>query len=307
VLVSHDFGVVAGWRTGCSAARRPHGGDRARRALFADPRSPTPGSCWRASLGCPTSRALGAAPPRGHLRARPAGYGGRPVVDDVSLELRRARCWRWWGVGQRQVHLARRWPGCARRARCAALPRGTGRDLAVPAGKRPLDLRRRVALVFQNATPRSTGAACATRCAVADIVRDRPRAERAARTTSCCATSRWIPATGTAARAAVRRSAPAGRHRPRAGRRTRRDHRGRDHHGVGRVGAGAGAGPARRTAPGTPLACLFISHDLAVVRGIADRILVLYQGKVVEQGSTRAVFAGPNHPTPRADQRGAGT
>ena len=33
------------------------------------------------------------------------------------------------------------------------------------------------------------------------------------------------------------------------------------------------------------LTMLFISHDLAVVRHLADRILVLYQGKIVEQGS----------------------
>jgi peptide/nickel transport system ATP-binding protein len=47
------------------------------------------------------------------------------------------------------------------------------------------------------------------------------------------------------------------------------------------------------------LACLFISHDLAVVRGMADRIAVLWQGRVVEEGPTEAVFERPSHPYTR--------
>ncbi|HET9123573.1 MAG TPA: ABC transporter ATP-binding protein, partial [Solirubrobacteraceae bacterium] len=44
------------------------------------------------------------------------------------------------------------------------------------------------------------------------------------------------------------------------------------------------------------VAYLFISHDLGVVRYLADRIVVLYLGRVMEVGPADAVFAGPHHP-----------
>ncbi|WP_287349122.1 oligopeptide/dipeptide ABC transporter ATP-binding protein [Mesorhizobium sp.] len=43
-------------------------------------------------------------------------------------------------------------------------------------------------------------------------------------------------------------------------------------------------------------AYLFISHDLKVVRYMADRIGVLYRGRLVETGSSEQIFRGPNHP-----------
>ena len=59
------------------------------------------------------------------------------------------------------------------------------------------------------------------------------------------------------------------------------------------------------------LTYLFISHDLSVVEHIADRIVIMYLGRVVESAPTEALFEQPQHPytqallaeVPRLDQR----
>ena len=56
-------------------------------------------------------------------------------------------------------------------------------------------------------------------------------------------------------------------------------------------------------------AVVLITHDLGVVAGLADRVAVMYAGRIVEQGDVRDIFYRPNHPytrgllecTPRLD------
>jgi peptide/nickel transport system ATP-binding protein len=46
---------------------------------------------------------------------------------------------------------------------------------------------------------------------------------------------------------------------------------------------------------GFQLTLILVSHDLSVVRHMTDRVLVMQQGRVVEEGSTREVFRAPRH------------
>ncbi len=47
------------------------------------------------------------------------------------------------------------------------------------------------------------------------------------------------------------------------------------------------------------VAALYVTHDLAVVANLADRVAVMYAGRVVEEGPTAAIFANPGHPYTR--------
>jgi peptide/nickel transport system ATP-binding protein len=49
----------------------------------------------------------------------------------------------------------------------------------------------------------------------------------------------------------------------------------------------------RRLQADLGFACLFISHDLAVVDSLADRIIVMHHGKIVEQGATGQILRAP--------------
>jgi peptide/nickel transport system ATP-binding protein len=63
----------------------------------------------------------------------------------------------------------------------------------------------------------------------------------------------------------------------------------------------------------TGTALIWVTHDLAVIAGLADRIAVMYAGRIVEQGSVDAVLGAPLHPytrgligsVPSHSQRGA--
>ncbi|NYS25701.1 ABC transporter ATP-binding protein [Rhodobacteraceae bacterium 2376] len=48
------------------------------------------------------------------------------------------------------------------------------------------------------------------------------------------------------------------------------------------------------------MAIIWITHDLGVIAGIADRVMVMYGGQVAEHGPVREVFANPAHPYTRA-------
>jgi oligopeptide transport system ATP-binding protein len=60
-------------------------------------------------------------------------------------------------------------------------------------------------------------------------------------------------------------------------------------------------------------AMIWITHDLGVIAGLADRVLVMYGGKIVEQAAVRDLYAKPSHPytqgllksIPRPDQKGS--
>lgn len=46
----------------------------------------------------------------------------------------------------------------------------------------------------------------------------------------------------------------------------------------------------------TGMAVVWVTHDLGVVARLVDRVAVMYAGRIVERGSTRDIFAGPQHP-----------
>jgi len=48
------------------------------------------------------------------------------------------------------------------------------------------------------------------------------------------------------------------------------------------------------------IAVLFISHDLSLVRKIADRVIVMYAGKIVDEGPSELIFDSPHHPYTKA-------
>ena len=44
------------------------------------------------------------------------------------------------------------------------------------------------------------------------------------------------------------------------------------------------------------MAMILITHDLGVIAGVADRVMIMYAGKIVEQAARKELFANPRHP-----------
>jgi peptide/nickel transport system ATP-binding protein len=58
-------------------------------------------------------------------------------------------------------------------------------------------------------------------------------------------------------------------------------------------------GVIRRLCRDQGISALYVSHDLAVVRGLVDRVIVLYSGRIAESARRDALFEGPGHPYAR--------
>ena len=48
------------------------------------------------------------------------------------------------------------------------------------------------------------------------------------------------------------------------------------------------------------MAIIWITHDLGVIAGLADRVMIMYAGQVVESGPVRQIFRNASHPYTRA-------
>nr|WP_274636386.1 ATP-binding cassette domain-containing protein [Microbacterium bovistercoris] len=65
---------------------------------------------------------------------------------------------------------------------------------------------------------------------------------------------------------------------------------------AGGAGGASGGGGAGGEAGRTPVTMVVVSHDLSIVARLCRRIIVLEQGRIVEQGPTASVLAAPAHP-----------
>ncbi|MFJ2562614.1 dipeptide ABC transporter ATP-binding protein [Streptomyces sp. NPDC087568] len=320
VLVSHDLGVVAHMADEVTVLRSGRTVESApTRRLFAAPQDPytkrllasvprldDAGLALVSETGEREIRPRAALPPEAEVavaaRDVTIDYGSSRAVHGVCFDVRRGEVLALVGEsGSGKSTLA--WTLAGLRTPSGGTMTHESGDLARPAGKRPLALRRRVQLVFQNADTSLN-----PRRSVGDAIR-RPlrffgtvegRTEAAARARELISDVRLDPAFADRLPAQL-----SGGQRQRIG--------------IARALAG---GPDVLIADEITtaldvsvqadvlrllddlrrerqLACLFISHDLAVVRGIADRVVVLRHGVVVEEGPTEAVFTEPGHPYTR--------
>ena len=246
---------------------------------------------------------------RGLLRGRLGSSPARPASRSGAARRRRRRP-RARAAARRSRLVGESGSGKSTLARALAglHPADRGRDPASTAGCCPASAQRadqrRIQMVFQDPysslNPRMTVGSHAA--------------------ASCSGCTTWCPPArsseyctgllnlvglgrGRAARvpqAVLRRPAPAGRDRPGAGAAARRA-RGR------RAGVRARRLASRRPSSNLlrdlrgelGLTLLLISHNLAVVRHLCDRVAVMYLGRIVETGAGRELFGNPRHPYTR--------
>ncbi len=319
VLVSHDLGVVAALaddiaimhagriveHAGAEQLFRAPGHEHTRSLLASVPRLPERGVAVAPTVAADvTADPEAPVDPVVAVRHAVVGYGrgtGSVAVDDVSLELRRGHVLALVGQsGSGKSTLAWSMAGLhpLRSGEMTYLADG-GHDLGRPARRRPRDLRRRVQMVFQNAdtslNPRRVVSSAIRRPLTFFGTAEGARTDDAV---GAVADDVQLP------RQLLGRlpAQLSGGQRQRVG-----------------IGRALAARPEvliadeittaldvsvqaqiltllDRLRREHDLACLFISHDLAVVHDVAHHVVVLYRGRVVEQGPTAAVFAGPNHP-----------
>ncbi|MFJ9895812.1 dipeptide ABC transporter ATP-binding protein [Streptomyces sp. NPDC091280] len=320
VLVSHDLGVVAHMADEVTVLRSGRVVEQApTRQLFTRPQDPYTRRLL-ASVPRLDDAGLAVVGESGEREVRPrtevpadapvavsaqdvtVDYGGTRAVHGVSFEVRRGEVLALVGEsGSGKSTLA--WTLAGLRAPSGGTMRHQDGDLARPAQRRPLSLRRRVQLVFQNADTSLNPRRC-----VGDAVRHPLRFFGTA------------PDRATATERARRLIADV-RLDPDLADRLPAQLSGGQRQRIGIARALAGEPDVLIADEITTaldvsvqadvlrllddlrrerdLACLFISHDLAVVRGVADRVVVLRHGVVVEEGPTEAVFADPRHPYTR--------
>ncbi|WP_046729690.1 ABC transporter ATP-binding protein [Streptomyces humi] len=320
VLVSHDLGVVAhladevcvlnaGRVVEAAATRRLFTAPQdpyTKRLLASVPRLDDPGLAVVNEAGERTVRARAAVPDGAPVAVAASDvtvdYGSARAVHGVSFAVRRGEVLALVGEsGSGKSTLA--WTLAGLRTPSGGTMSHEAGDLGRPAPKRPLALRRRVQLVFQNADTslnprRSVGDAVSRPLRFFGTATGRTDADEQAR--RLISDVRLDPALADRLPAQL-----SGGQRQRIG--------------IARALAGEPdvliadeittaldvsvqaevlrlLDDLRRE---RDLACLFISHDLAVVRGVADRVVVLRRGVVVEEGPTEAVFGAPGHPYTR--------
>jgi peptide/nickel transport system ATP-binding protein len=310
LLVSHDLGVVASvcervcvLRHGRVVESGPTAEvfaspaeEYTRQLLAAVPSLRRPATVREARDGDPLLQVTGLTV---DYRKRPGPATG-PTVQGVDLTVRAGEVVALVGEsGSGKSTIA--WAVAGLRKPAAGRISLGGDDLSAPAGQRPAALRRKVQLIFQSAdtslNPRRTiGDAVSRPITLFGLARGREQT-RARRDETL--TDVGLEPGATAGRLPAQLS---GGQRQRAG-----------------IARALAAGPVLVLADEVVsaldvsvqasvlnlleslraehgLGYLFISHDLAVVRSIADRVVVLYLGRVCEEGPADRVFRGPSHP-----------